>query len=257
MEILGYSERGMIYSLLLDLDKMDKSSLQAVIQALIKEIKFVNTSTTTPLVGGEITILIEPSFSDFGDSDLVIICGSTTFFIEAKVATYSKKFSLEEEFKAFEDPATRSASMKEDEAKRKSSNLFTQLYHKMGLVDGLKNGLLSKKLDCVEFDLKSTVSKRKIGTNPVVLDLAKKIMKGNVFYIGLVPNTEDEISNFNGAISADKTKPENLSEFWSWDNVGFLNYKLISEILPEDGVFRKTLDFNRLQVYGKNSETKE
>ena len=89
----------------------------------------------------EAKVLIEQSFSDFGDADSLLLLDSgqnrQCVFAEAKVKTSQQgSWSIKREFDIFED------GIKRNEVS--SSNLFVQLYYKVRLIKGLRDGTLFK-----------------------------------------------------------------------------------------------------------------
>jgi len=118
MEILGYSERGLINSLFYEL-KYSPNNLQ-LLNSLLSLVSFPYQKVNFQI--SEAKILIEQSFSDFGDADLVLLVSNfkskQVIFIEAKVKTYQRDYwNILEEFKR---------GVEKD--KVSSSNLFVQLY---------------------------------------------------------------------------------------------------------------------------------
>jgi hypothetical protein len=126
MTISGYSERGIINSIAYFLDANSQNTF-GFIECL-----------GLPLEKDEYkyTFLIEQSFSDFGDSDLIIIIENKqkklkkVVFIESKIKTYQGNFKIFTEFNKIETAL--------NNTKKKfsgiSSNLFVQLYYKYLLI---------------------------------------------------------------------------------------------------------------------------
>ena len=69
MEIIGYSERGMINSLSYEL-KFSENNLR-LLNDFLSLVSF--PYFRVPFQISDVKILIEPSFSDFGDADAVIL----------------------------------------------------------------------------------------------------------------------------------------------------------------------------------------
>ena len=90
MQILGYSERGVINSFFYEMAYTHKVAFQDflnLIQPMITGVEFPKFELKEDSYP---TIIIEPSFSEFGDADAVILfedknIGNTVLFIEAKV----------------------------------------------------------------------------------------------------------------------------------------------------------------------------
>ncbi|MDD5689578.1 MAG: hypothetical protein PHQ76_04795, partial [Caldisericia bacterium] len=70
MEIIGYSERGLINSLCYEL-KYSQNNLQ-LLNNLLSSVSFPYISGVNFNIA-EVKILIEQSFSDFGDADIVLL----------------------------------------------------------------------------------------------------------------------------------------------------------------------------------------
>jgi len=143
------------------------------------------------------TILLEQSFSRFGDSDLVIILeyenpkDKKVLFIEGKVKTsQSKKWHLERQFEKFE---------REEKYTGSSSNLFFQLYLKKILFDNRYSTLLKTGIE--ESRYKEI---RKIGENKVVLRAFELLLDcSEAYYIGLIPTYEADVIKFEGKTNFD------------------------------------------------------
>ena len=146
MKILGYSERGMVNSLLYEIYNHKNSD--ALFRLLMEEAKF--PFVDSPSLDGELNIIIESSLSNFGDPDVVVLIDSgdtkSTVFIEAKVAA-QKNWSLRAHFTDFMECANgRKQNRKKKIMKVDSSNLFAQIYHKQKFIltptfDALKSGV--------------------------------------------------------------------------------------------------------------------
>lgn len=204
MRILGYSERGIINSLLYTIG--DDKELMS---------KFINLmNLREPFHLGnpkDYTVLLEQSFSRFGDADLVIIIHyenpeeNKVLFIEGKVKTSNGSWNIVSQYNKY-------INYKNDTIKPKDywSNLFSQLYLKKVLIDNWNN-----IADIENFEIDTDyLGNRKIGNNKVVLEAFKLIEcdKKNVYYIGLVPTRETEFKNFKGIIDFEMS-------FLLWENV--------------------------------------
>ncbi len=205
MKILGYSERGIINSLVFSIGE-DKELMDEFISLInIPEIEKLKDTAK------DYTILLEQSFSRFGDADLVIIIhykkpeNNKVLFIEGKVKTSSGNWNIQYQFDKYDD---------EEQYKKKekysgySSNLFFQLYLKQLLfnnftISEFEKGVIEPKFDDI----------RKIGENKVVLKAIKKIKKCKVaYYIGLIPTKQVDIDKFESKIDFDM-------HFLSWEKV--------------------------------------
>lgn len=217
MEILGYSERGLVNSLFYEIRYSQTNAillneLLSLITLPKCEIKFQE---------GDASVLIEQSFSDFGSADVVIFVDNKrkrqSIFIEAKVKTYSRKeWKIKEEFEKFKKGSA--------ENNLEPSNLFTQLYRKVRLMKVLqKQGLegLSDRIDFPECDKKN---KRSIGNNKIVWSATKKIntFKDEAYFVCLIPETK---MNLNRFFNKELVEFE-ADDFIGWDvkNWGYLSW---------------------------------
>lgn len=144
MEIIGYSERGMINSLFYEL-KYSENYLR-LLNDFLSLVSFPDSGVTFQV--SEVKILIEQSFSDFGAPDAVILVNNhgvkQVIFIEAKVKTFQKQYrSILEEFEEFK------IGIEINEVN--TSNLFVQLYFKTRLIKELKSGGVKQLQEGVKF----------------------------------------------------------------------------------------------------------
>ena len=187
----GYSERGIINALLYDIYSSPKSRL------LIEQLLFVITFPFLNKINWKIIsieILIEQSFSDFGDADIVFLLRTPdqniVLFIEAKVkSSQAPDWSITKQFDKFVEGT---------QSQLHSSNLFTQLYHKQRMISTLQNGREKRLKDGLKFPQCSSKKIRKIGNNHVVLKAVTKIMNylDSAYYISLVPDSERNVQQF-------------------------------------------------------------
>ena len=155
LKILGYSERGIFNSIVFHI-REHPEKMQEFIKALNVEID-INENMNFRLLN-------EQSFSDFGDSDLVIIIEQnkqkTVIFVEGKVKTYNQKsYSLVKEFEKIK---------KDRHYKQVSSNIFAQLYYKY----------LLTQIDVNNQFTYSKVGKKvkKLGKNQIVINAYEHIL---------------------------------------------------------------------------------
>ncbi|MHA1360819.1 MAG: hypothetical protein ACTSRC_22070 [Candidatus Helarchaeota archaeon] len=243
MEILGYSERGVLNSFFYEMryaqnavDLMDGFLGRAVFPY-----------DNVHLFVKDITILIEQSFSDFGDADAVLLVDNDemkqTVFIEAKVKTFEKKWDINEEFKRFKEGVSK--------GKVSSSNLFTQLYHKIRLFDELKSGGREKLEKGISFPECSSKSKRRIGKNEVVLKALDKIAQftDRAFYVALVPGRLEDVLEF----FLKKLENNYLSRLDGWKTInwGFITWEAVEKFCAENNLRAalNVFDHNRGQIY--------
>ena len=240
MKILGYSERGIINSLIFSIGQVKKAKGNELMARFLSEVKLPEKLVlVNPL---KYTVLLEQSFSRFGDSDLVIIIHyadpeeNKILFIEGKVKTFQRKhWSLKNEFaKYFEKEQYKN----KERYNGYSSNLFFQLYLKKLMFD-----------NCNSTDFKTGISEskfgdnRKIGDNRVVLEALKKIKNcKQAYYIGIIPATNDEIEDL---VSDSNYKSEELK-------LHFLSWKTVHDFCKKEDKLKKVLDifdYNEGQIY--------
>lgn len=114
MNILGYSERGAINSLMFEI--AFSSDPKGLLRRLLDRAMFLRCDPPT----GEITTataMIEQSLSDFGDADAVLLLDrpqlKSAVFLEGKVkASQAKTWTLTEQFAAFEQGLERRRSVR-------------------------------------------------------------------------------------------------------------------------------------------------
>lgn len=247
MEILGYSERGVINSLFYEM-KFSQNNLQllsdflSMISFPYREVKFKLTYAM---------VLIEQSFSDFGDADLVLLLNNNgnkqVIFIEAKVKTVQKQeWTIKNAFEQLQEGIRQN--------KVSSSNLFIQIYHKHRLSQTLQcdDGLNQLK-NGVKFPKCSSKENRRIGSNEVVLKAVNLLAPycGDVLFVALVP---DFTSNLDSFYEKDlkNYSPEEFPE-WKVQNWGYLSWEKV-ETFCRDKKLKGTLkifEWNKGQIYGK------
>ena len=236
MDIFGYSERGIVNALFYEMGRHKEH--EAILQGFIKLAKFPFCNEG-PIKGQKYIIIIEQSFSDFGDADAIVLIENNQnkkcmIFIEAKVKTSSKgKWEISREYNKFQ---------KGLKTKVSSSNLFTQLYHKSRLIQALKTKTSIESLTDkgVNFPNWSTKKTRKIGNNPVVKESIKIIRPyiENVYYLAIVPgapkDTEESIKNFKDEeqiTKADKCETTNYG-YLTWEDIkNYCNDKKLEGII--------------------------
>lgn len=158
MEIFGYSERGMINSLMYTIGE-DKELLKAFIK-LISLPESIDIEDAN-----DFEIIIEQSLSQFGDADLIIIahCNNNkkkVLFFEAKVKTSQGNWKIGNQFAKFTDK-------NKGKYNGYASNLFYQLRLKTLLVDKLKGNRIEEV--------------RSIGENKIVVKAVENICKGTSY----------------------------------------------------------------------------
>jgi len=250
MEILGYSERGIINSLFYE-TKFSQNDLQ-LLNDFLSLVSFPYRAVDFQI--SDVKILIEPSFSDFGDADAVLLVNNQGYkqviFIEAKVKTLQKhRWSIFEEFDKFKRGI--------DENKVNSSNLFVQLYHKVRFIKALQIGGVRQLQDGVQFPRCSSKIVRKIGDNKVVLkavDQLEGYCKG-AFFIALLPDDTSNLRDFYQDTLKDYS-PEGFQE-WDVGNWGYISWAQVEEFCKRYNLkgALKTFEFNEGQIYKKDKAT--
>jgi len=241
MAIYGYSERGIINSLIFSIGN-EVQLMNEFIRSLNIPMLFVND---TP-IGYD--ILLEQSFSRFGSADLVIIIkydkeplNNKVLFIEGKVKTSQKAYwNLVSQYKEFE--------------KRKpenSSNLFFQLHLKKLLFSNapeIANSLKAKKEFVVEEDWYGR--DRKIGENTIVEKALTMINCSEAFYIGIIPSSVDDINTFLNNVEKSENDPivEHI-HLVSWHTVQ--NFCVLEKYKKYFANVKLNFEYNKGQIFNK------
>ena len=258
MEILGYSERGMINSLFYEM-KFSQNNLQ-LFSDFLSLFSFPYRAVNFQI--SDAKILIEQSFSDFGDADAVVLVENKSWkqamFIEAKVRAF-KNWQILIEFEKFTKTSEKireKIKRNEDaqEIKRKlTSNLFMQLYLKTRMVKTLQKSDVAQLQEGIQFPKVSSKEYRKIGNNKVVLKAVNQL-KGyckDALFIALVPDDVSNLRNFYQGALKDYS-PEGFQE-WDIRNWGYVTWAQVEEFCKRYDlkVASKTFEFNDGQIYEK------
>ena len=230
MEIIGYSERGIINSLFYEI-KYSNNDLK-LLDEFLSLISFPYRPGDEHFQISDAKILIEQSFSNFGDADAVLLVNNQgkkqVIFVEAKVKTYKvKKWEISKEFDeithAFLDP---------NQPKVSSSNLFIQLYHKVLLIDALRMHLSQRdgQYDRKQFSDDNT----KIGSHKIVLDAVELLVpyRGEAFFIALSPDNDSNLNTFYQ--STLKEDSHNRSVKWKVGNWGYLFWAKVEDFCKKN-----------------------
>ncbi len=244
MEILGYSERGLINSLCYEL-RYSQDNLQ-LLNNFLSLVSFAYRTVNFQI--SEAKILIEQSFSDFGDADLVLLVNNLkskqVIFIEAKVKTYQRAYwNILEEFEEFKGGI--------EKEKVSSSNLFVQLYHKVRLVKTLQTGGIKQLQNGVQFPICSSKNHRKIGNNKVVLNAINQLKdyyKESLF-IALLPENDSNLRNFYKNTLKNYC-PQGFQE-WDIRDWGYISWKQVEEFCKRNNLkgTLKNFKWNEGQIY--------
>ncbi len=234
VEINGYSERGVLFSLFHEI-KYHPQGLR-ILGDILSEIKFKSDVSFKPI---EIEIMMEQSFSDFGDADVVLLIkgkngSNQVVFIEAKVQASVKT-------KSFKMPSVKYN-------KKNVPSLYRQLFLKYLMVKELKRNMSVEEIRTIESNnvpdaLKKMVGEtRKIGKNPVVHLAVQNICKclypikgkGQVFYVALVP--KEYIARETEFWHKLKNVNEKGYKFDSLDKVGIIQWGTLYKICHDEGL---------------------
>ena len=189
LTLTGYSERGMLNSLLHEMSYRGDSL--RLLGELLGQVRFPfrkHAPQVEPVRAAE--VIVEQSLSDFGDADCVILLdhndNSQTVFVEAKVTTsQTPSLYFKREFDFFRRDVGRDG--------RLGGDLFSQLYRKLILAKALVGFGFDKVVANgieVENDKEyRSGTVRKLGGNPVVLRAARKIAVhlSDVLLVAVVP----------------------------------------------------------------------
>jgi hypothetical protein len=249
MNVLGYSERGIVNALFHEISY--SGNADRLFHQLISLASFPFTKERPPT--GKIDLFIEQSFSDFGDADALALINpesgeKCSLFIEAKVKKFqAADWLINDEFREFKNGLQEQVS---------SSNLFTQLYHKLRLVKGLANeGVLSLQ-DGVSFPSWSSKQRRKLGSNRVVLNASIQLQHytDQSFFLALVPDPINRVQSF----FENTLRSDNLQNIKEWDvsHFGYLTWSEVKKFSEEFRLERtlRVFAFNKGQIYRDTGE---
>lgn len=244
MRLLGYSERGLVNALFHEIAA--SADADRLFGNLISKAVFPFTATGPPI--GAVEILIEQSFSDFGDSDALALIGvdgipRSAVFFEAKVKTYHvSEWRIADEFEMFRLGLERLVN---------SSNLFCQLYFKTRLVNGLKSGGVAALTAGLDFAHWSSKQNRRIGTNGVVLRATRKLEPfiAEPFYLAVIPDSRSRVEKFFETT----LKPWSHLAVPDWEaaRIGFLTWQDVRAYCEAEHLVRTldTFEFNDRQIF--------
>ena len=247
MEIIGYSERGLLNSLFYEI-RYSQNNLQLLNEFLsIVSIPYFSANFRVT----NAKILIEQSFSDFGDADVVLLIDNNgtkqSVFVEAKVKTFHcQSWFIEEEFRTFREGIK--------QKKVSSSNLFVQLYHKVRLIKALQNGGIALLQKGIRFPECSSKAVRKIGHNNVVLKAVEMLRQycNDTFFIALVPDDISKIKDFYRNVLRGYAPG-----FREWDvkNYGYVSWSEVEDFCKRFGLeeTQNVFKFNMGQIYEREA----
>jgi hypothetical protein len=204
-----------------------------------------STRDFSQLMGAE--VLVEQSLSDFGDADAILLLHGpdwrTALFIEGKVKpSQTGNWTAHSAWRAF---------LAGKDGKLDSSNLFTQLYHKVRFICALRSDGFSGLERGVSFPTCSSKTLRKLGANPVVRRAALMIEEyaQDALYIAVVPDSMESLANFYG--NELTTGPGADVSGWNIDGWGYLSWAQVEDYCRARGLVHtlRVFEFNRGQIY--------
>ena len=244
MNILGYSERGVLNSLFYEIGYSPQA--ENLLETLLSCARFPFLDWRPPSVESA-EILIEQSFSDFGDADAVLLINTgqqaISVFVEAKVKSYQRsRWSIDEEFATF---------MAGTRSRVRSSNLFTQLYHKLRLLESLRQGGSTLLQAGVGFPQSSSKRSRKIGNNGVVLQAVSRLEKhlDASYYLALVPDDQAKVAAFFDGVLR-RERPQDYPD-WDVSHFGYVTWAQVEAFCREQSLqnTQQVFAFNEGQIY--------
>jgi hypothetical protein len=256
MQLLGYSERGFINAFFYEVFRHPNPT--GIIRAFfaLAHWPLMNSRLSVAEAVSVDTILIEQSFSDFGDADVLILAScpheKVAFFCEAK---RGKPWRVKKEWEQFK--ARFQASLPGG-----VSNVFRQLYLKQRLAqsfvvgDDLGTG--------IEFDgvLRTTRGdhRRKIGKNKVVLKAVEMLKPyvGSAYYLILTPEPwRDEVTTLFQAVQSFSPPPmasplgDSKPRAWDVSRWGIISLQDVVQLCKDRHLNHavEVADFNEGQLY--------
>ncbi len=244
LTVRGFSERGIFNALLYEISYAQNSLwlLERLLNLVVVPNGGVNLHGLT---GAE--ILIEQSLSDFGDADAVLLVHGDDWrcavFMEGKVKPYQQKsWSVRNAWVKFTSGIA---------GKLNSSNLFTQLYHKVRFVAALRSGKITALKHGVDFPKCSKKPVRRIGDNHVILRATNLIAPyvHQSLFVAVVPDEPQYVAEFFEHELAAFT-PDDLPE-WETRDWGYLCWKAVESFCLEHELVNtlRVFEFNRGQIY--------
>lgn len=229
MKVLGYSERGLIDSLIYEICFSEDNL--SILQELLDTVNFPYDDIY--IEPGYADVLLDQDLSDFGHSDAVLLFDNDgkkqSLFMEAKTRGGSEgSWRIWKDFNKFK--------MGIDRNKTDSANLFVQLYHKVRLMKEIRKYLDSNGDGGAKFPPGASKFHRKIGDDKVVLQAVNRLAEHSdrTYYIMVVPEEASELQKFYNKILKD-FMPEEFPE-WDISCWGFISWYRLKEICEENGL---------------------
>jgi hypothetical protein len=248
MKILGYSERGIINAFFYEINYSRYP--ETLLHDFLSRVKFPFIDECHISVESS-EVLIEQSLSDFGDSDVLLMINTgknnISIFLEAKVKSFQRaSWSIDDEYRKF---------IQGTKTRVNSSNLFTQLYHKVRMIEGLHNGGVPNLQAGIQFPKSSSKAVRKIGNNGIVLSAVEMLTNylDDTFYVAILPDDQTNIERFfeNEPI---QDVPEGYSG-WDVSHYGFISWSEVEAFCIEKNMQNslRVFKYNGEQIYTKYS----
>ena len=245
VRLCGYSERGIFNALLYEIG-FSPNPVNAMV-GLLSLIRVPGSSPDFSLLQGA-EILVEQSLSDFGDADAILLLHGpgwrSVVFVEGKVKrSQVGNWTVHGAWHEF--------LIRKKDGKLDSSNLFTQLYHKVRFVTALRDEGIAGLQQGVQFPSCSTQTVRKLGSNPVVERAARMIEKylGDALYVAVVPDSEEHLADFY----SNEFTAGPAADVTGWDSTGwgYLTWAQVEDYckLHELVNTLRVFEFNRGQIY--------
>jgi len=242
VDLIGYSERGMMNAISEDLAH---SSDPALVSDFMSQFSFPTSPPPDWTEIKQVKILVEQSFSDFGDADMLILIehknqSRKAIFVEAKVSSDTNSWkTIEDRWREFLCIL--------DGGEGSTSNLLVQLHRKVRLVEKLRN-----RTDQFTTDL--LIPRGSLGSNQTVNRAAKLVGDwvgdSDVFFVAILPDTTDALTQFFGEQLLSASLGEKLP-CWSVQNLGFLSWHKLASALTAARWPRTiaTLEWNAGQIF--------
>lgn len=214
MKLTAYSERGIVNALFYEI--FYSKNADVLLEGLLSIARFpAHEKISLPIES--VKIFVEQSFSHFGDADVLILLNTgvkkVSIFVEAKA---KKSWRIQTQFHEF---------LEGTKSKVSSSNLFTQFYHKIRLVDSIKTVGIPGLQKGIKFPPSSSRPIRKIGSNEVILKSVIELSNylDETYYLAILPNNPSEVEKFyNNELRV--MKPINYPK-WEICNFGFITWE--------------------------------
>jgi hypothetical protein len=245
MEVKGYSERGVLNALFYEL-YYTRNCMKVLLNIL--NLALFPSCSKIGYNWNDALVLIEQSFSDFGDADIVILLDGYDgekgiVFIEVKVKA-QKSWDICKEYNDFKTGCSSTGGLS-------SSNLFTQIYFKQGFAIELNKGGLIALQRGIRFPPCTSKPVRKIGNNSVVLDATRIVEPycNNVWYLSLVPCNKRTAESF---LSWLIRQPAPLGfHYWDPSSWGIIVWEELFSFCSRSGLCHtlSVFNFNQGQIF--------